>query len=54
MLHDEDITKFFQVADEYIAANIKETNLKRICTAAGLSQKQLADKAVVLIRNIQM
>ena len=32
----------------------KETNLKRIRTAAGLSPRQLADKAEVSIRNIQM
>ena len=53
-LHEADITKFFSVADEYIDANKKETNLKRIRTAAGLSQKQLAEKAEVSIRNIQM
>ena len=53
-LHEADITKFFSVADEYIDAHKKETNLKRIRTAAGLSQKQLAEKAEVSIRNIQM
>ena len=52
-LHEADITKFFSVADEYIAAHKKETNLKKIRTAAGLSQKQLAEKAEVSIRNIQ-
>ena len=53
-LHEADITKFFSIADEYIDAHKKETNLKRIRTAAGLSQKQLAEKAEVSIRNIQM
>lgn len=53
-LHEADITKFFTIADEYVCANSKETNLKRIRTAASLSQKQLADKAEVSIRNIQM
>ena len=53
-LHEADITKFFAVADEYINAHKKETNLKRIRIAAGLSQKQLAEKAEVSIRNIQM
>lgn len=53
-LHEADITKFFSVADEYINAYKKETNLKIIRTAAGLSQRQLADKAEVSIRNIQM
>lgn len=52
-LHEADITKFFSVADEYIDAHKKETNLKRIRTAAGLSQKQLADLSEVSIRNIQ-
>ncbi len=53
-LHEADITKFFAVADEYIAAHRGETNLKRIRTAAGLSQSQLAEKADVAVRNIQM
>ena len=53
-LHEADITKFFSVADEYFNAHKKETNLKKIRTAAGLSQKQLAEKAEVSIRNIQM
>lgn len=53
-LHEADITKFFSVADAYLEALKKETKLKRIRIAAGLSQKQLADKAEVSIRNIQM
>lgn len=53
-LHEADITKFFTIADEYINSLKKETNLKIIRTAAGLSQKQLSEKAEVLIRNIQM
>lgn len=52
-LHEADITKFFIVIDEYIETHKKETNLKKIRTAAGLSQKQLAQKAEVSIRNIQ-
>ncbi len=52
-LHEADITKFFTILDEYFAHK-KETNLKRIRTASGLSQRQLAQKAEVSIRNIQM
>lgn len=52
-LHEADISKFFAVADDYIEANKKETNLKRIRIAAGLSQRQLAKKAEVSVRNIQ-
>lgn len=52
-LHEADITKFIAVADECINSQNKETNLKRIRTAMGLSQKQLAEKAEVSIRNIQ-
>ena len=37
--HEADITKFIAIADEYIDAHKKEINLKRICTAAGLSQR---------------
>lgn len=53
-LHEADITKFFSVADEYINSHKEPSNLKKIRTAAGLSQKQLAKKAEVSIRNIQM
>ena len=53
-LHEADISKFFAVADDYIEANKTETNLKRIRTAAGLTQRQLAKKAEVSVRNIQM
>ncbi len=52
-LHEADISKFFSIADEYICAHKKETNLKRIRTAAGLSQRQLSERAEVSIRNIQ-
>ena len=53
-LHEADITKFFSVADEYINTHKTESNLKIIRTAAGLSQNQLAKKAEVSVRNIQM
>lgn len=53
VLHEADITKFFSVADERMHAYKRETNLKRIRTAAGLSQKELAERAGVSVRNVQ-
>jgi len=53
-LHEADITKFFEIADEYCGIIGEETNLKRIRTISGLSQSQLAKKSEVSIRNIQM
>lgn len=53
-LHEADITKFYEVVDEYLNNNKQDTNLKQIRNASGLSQSQLAKKAEVSIRNIQM
>ena len=53
-LHEADITKFFDILDDYIYKNKSITNLKKIRIAAGLSQKQLAEESNVSIRNIQM
>lgn len=53
-LHEADITKFYDVADEHLEKSRKETNLKRIRKAADLSQKQLSEISEVSIRNIQM
>lgn len=53
-LHEADITKLFIVIDEYIKNQKPQTNLKKIRTAAGLSQNQLAKMAEVSVRNIQM
>ena len=53
-LHEADISKFYEVIDEYISSTKHETNLKRMRIARGLSQSQLAKKANVSIRNIQM
>ena len=53
-LHEADISKFFNVADEYMSAYTVDTNLKRIRIASGLSQSQLSKLAQVSIRNIQM
>lgn len=53
-LHEADITKFYNIADSYILNNKKETNLKNLRKNAGLSQKELAYKSNVSLRNIQM
>lgn len=53
-LHEADIIKFFDVADDFFKKSQKETNLKAIRTATGLSQNELAKKAEVELRSIQM
>lgn len=52
-LHEADITKFFDVADTYFKKQ-EITNLKKIRQANGLSQNELAQKANVELRSIQM
>mgnify|MGYP003298267201 CR=1 FL=1 len=42
------------ILDEIVFNHKKESNLKIIRTAAGLSQSELSKKADVSIRNIQM
>ena len=53
-LHEADITKFIDVSDSYFNKIEKETNLKQMRIAAGLSQSMLAKQAQVSIRSIQM
>ena len=53
-LHEADITKFVQIADEKIKERFKETNLKRIRSSYGCTQAELAKKAGVTLRSIQM
>lgn len=53
-LHEADISKFYLIVDEYIANNKRETNLKRLRKAINLTQEELAIKANVSLRNIQM
>ncbi len=53
-LHEADITKFVQIADEKMKEHFKETNLKRIRSSYGCTQKELAEKAGVTVRSIQM
>ncbi len=53
-LHEADITKFVDVVDERIKAVYTETNLKRLRTAYGCSQSELAKLSGVSLRSIQM
>ncbi len=53
-LHEADITKFVDIVDERIKAVYTETNLKRLRTAYGCSQSELAKLSGVSLRSIQM
>ncbi len=53
-LHEADITKFVDIAEERIRGYFKDTNLKRIRTAYGCSQAELSRQAGVSLRSIQM
>ena len=52
-LHEADVTKFYDVADTYFKKQ-ETTNLKKIRQDNGLSQSELAKKAGVELRSIQM
>lgn len=53
-LHEADITKFVDIAEEKIQAFFHETNLKRFRTAYGCTQAELAKRSDVTLRSIQM
>lgn len=53
-LHEADITKFVDIAEERIKEHFKDTNLKRIRTAYGCTQAELAKISGVTLRSIQM
>ena len=53
-LHEADITKFVEIAEEKMREYFVETNLKRFRTAYGLSQAELAERSGVMLRSIQM
>ena len=53
-LHEADITKFVDIAEEQIKEQFKDTNLKRIRTAYGCTQAELAKLSGVSLRSIQM
>ena len=53
-LHEADITKFVDIVDSKIKEYFSETNLKRIRTAYGFTQAELAERSSVSLRSIQM
>ena len=53
-LHEADITKFVDTANQLMKEYFTETNLKRIRTAYGLTQAELAKRSGVSLRSIQM
>lgn len=53
-LHEADITKFTDIMDARMKAFFSETNLKRMRTTCGLTQAELAKRAGVNLRSIQM
>ena len=53
-LHEADITKFLDIADSKMKEYFPETNLKRIRTAYGVTQRELSRRSGVSLRSIQM
>lgn len=53
-LHEADITKFVNIADQRIREFFAETNLKRIRMVYGCTQAELAERSGVSLRSIQM
>lgn len=53
-LHEASVEKIVSVIDEKVRAVFHETNLKRIRTVYGCSQRELAEMSGVSLRSIQM
>ena len=53
-LHEADITKFAGLMDARMREFFTDTNLKRIRTAYGCTQAELAKRSNVSLRSIQM
>lgn len=53
-LHEADITKFVDIAEERVKEHFKDTNLKRIRAIYGCTQAELAKQSGVSLRSIQM
>ena len=51
--HEMDVLQFCDAMDQLLRERNRESNLKRIRTAAGLSQSQLAEETEIPIRTIQ-
>lgn len=52
--HEMDIFQFRETMDSLMDIHFKETNLKKIRTANGLSQRELSELSGVSLRSIQM
>ena len=53
-LHEADISKFADIVDSRMKEYFFETNLKRIRSAYGFTQAELAERSGVSLRSIQM
>ena len=53
-LHEADVSKFVDIMDQRMQEFFPETNLKRIRTAYGYTQAELAKQSGVSLRSIQM
>ncbi len=53
-LHEADVSKFADIAEQRIKEVFPDTNLKRIRTTYGCTQAELAKRAQVSLRSIQM
>ena len=53
-LHEADVSKFVDIVDARMKDYFPETNLKRIRTAYGCTQAELAQRSNVSLRSIQM
>ena len=53
-LHEADISKFADILDTRMKEYFPDTNLKRIRTAYGCTQAELAKRSGVSLRSIQM
>lgn len=54
VLHEADIMKFVGIIDEKLAEYYTDTNLKYFRTIAGMSQRELAERADIPLRQIQL
>lgn len=52
--HEMDITHFRETLDSLMAIQFKETNLRKIRVANGISQRELSELSGVSLRSIQM
>jgi DNA-binding XRE family transcriptional regulator len=54
LFHEMDITRFYEALDEKMMQPLPDSKLKKVREAAGLSQRELAEKSGVSLRSIQM